>query len=323
MNQALAATEPDCIRPPSPAAKDLALCDDHFDWALPDQPECRVTIHYRLHGPRTAPVVAVLGGISGNRQVQCWWRDLYGSERAFDPGRTRILSVDWIGHGNAVSTATQADALAAVLDHLAIDTLAVLVGASYGAMVGLSFAQRHGKRLQRLLAISGADRARPCNTALRYIQREILRLGVDTGQSSRAVALARALALTNYRPGKLFDQRFSAPSAADTLGQVSSYLDHVGRCFSDNFTAEHYASLSASLDLHQVDVEQVRCPVDLVAVDSDELVAPEQIEALAARLPIPARLHRVQSVYGHDAFLKEADCFNRLVTRVLAEEGAR
>ncbi|TVQ40320.1 MAG: alpha/beta fold hydrolase, partial [Wenzhouxiangella sp.] len=252
MNQALAVTEPDCIRPPVPGVTEVVLVDDFLDWELPDQPGRFVSIHYRLHGPMDAPVVAVLGGISANRQVQCWWRDLYGNERAFDPERARILSLDWIGHGETVSTATQADALAAVLDHLGIHTLAVLVGASYGAMVGLSFGQRHGGRLQRLLAISGADRARPFNTALRHIQREILRLGVETGQSRRAVALARALALTTYRPPSLFDQRFSTDGAADTLAQVSSYLDHVGRCFSDNFSAEHYASLSASLDLHQV-----------------------------------------------------------------------
>lgn len=321
MNQALAFTEPDCIRPPAPEATELLLVDDKLAWQQPGQPGRRATIHYRLHGPATAPVVGVLGGISANRQVQCWWRDLYGSERALNPERIRILTLDWLGHGEQVSTQIQADALVAVLDHLALPRLDVLIGASYGAMVGLCFAARHGQRLGRLLAISGAERARPANVALRHIQREILRFGADTGQRERAVALARALAMTTYRPAEQFDERFAAESSEQTLAEVSAYLDHVGRCFSSNFSAEHYTSLSNSLDRHEVNPDRLVLPVDLVAVDSDTLVPPGQIEALAARLPGSVRLHHIQSPYGHDAFLKEPACFNRLIHRLLAEEG--
>ncbi len=321
MNQALAFTEPDCIRPPAPEAAEPLLVDDHLDWPLPGQLERHVPIRYRLHGPVTAPVVGVLGGISANRQVQCWWRDLYGSARALNPDRIRILTLDWLGHGETVSTQTQADALAAVLDHLGLPELDVLIGASYGAMVGLCFAARHGQRLGRLLAISGADRSRPTSVALRHIQREILRFGVDTGQRERAVALARALAMTTYRPSAQFDQRFATEGSAQTLAEVSAYLDHVGRCFSSNFSAEHYNSLSNSLDQHEVNPGELTLPVDLVAIDSDALVPPEQIEALATRLPGPVRLHHIESRYGHDAFLKEPDCFNRLIHRLLAEEG--
>ncbi len=321
MNQALAITEPDCIRPPATEPIDQLLVDDHFHWELPGQPGRCVQIRFRLHGPAKAPVIGVLGGISANRQVQCWWRDLYGNAHALNPNRVRLLSMDWLGHGEQISTRAQADALAAVLDHLALPRLDVLIGASYGAMVGFGFAERYGHRLGRLLAISGADRARPSNVALRHIQRQILCLGADAGQPERAVALARALAMTTYRPADQFDQRFAAEDSAQMLAEVSGYLDHIGRCFSSNFSAAQYSSLSNSLDQHEVNAARIRLPVDLVAVDSDGLVTPAQIEALAANLPGPVRLHHIQSPYGHDAFLKEPACFNRLIHRLLVEEG--
>jgi homoserine O-acetyltransferase len=43
----------------------------------------------------------------------------------------------------------------------------------------------------------------------------------------------------------------------------------------------------------------------VVAVREDQLVPIEDMRSLAQRLP-HARLHALSSVYGHDAFLKEA-----------------
>jgi homoserine O-acetyltransferase/O-succinyltransferase len=312
--------------PPVHPEAAVRLDDGQLDWWVADDlgHKHRVAIRFRLHGTPDAPLVVALGGISANRQVQCWWRDLYGSGAFFNPDQLQILSIDWLDHTSTatagISTKAQADALARVLDHLALPVIDRLIGASYGAMVGLSFAERHPERLGHLIAISGADRSRPFNTALRHIQREILRLGVDTGQQSRAVALARALALTTYRPPNLFDQRFRAGSPVEVIDNLTNYLDHVGRSFSDNFDAGRYERLSRSLDEHHVDPHQVRCPVDLVAVDSDQLVTTEQLQNLAAAISGPCRLHTIESVYGHDAFLKEPGIFNPLLTRLIQQQ---
>jgi homoserine O-acetyltransferase/O-succinyltransferase len=326
MNQAVAHQVPvTCPNTATPAPRPV-LFDDSMIWTKPGMSvdTIPVRIRYRLHGPDNAPVVVALGGISANRQVQCWWHPLYGRQHSLNPENLRILSLDWLDHGPdaaaAISTAGQAGALVAVLDHLAIDRIDLLVGASYGAMVGLALAEHYPDRLQRLVAISGADRSRPFNTALRHIQREILRLGLDTGQHDRAVALARALAMTTYRPQSLFDQRFRNNEPDQVLDDVAGYLGHVGRCFSDNFDAGRYLRLSDSLDRHRVDPAGIRCPVDLVAVDSDQLVTPEQVQGLADSLGRPARLHMVSSPYGHDAFLKEPRIFNRLIGDLIDTE---
>jgi homoserine O-acetyltransferase len=42
-----------------------------------------------------------------------------------------------------------------------------------------------------------------------------------------------------------------------------------------------------------------------VAIREDQLVPLADLRALAARLP-HGRLHEISSIYGHDAFLKEA-----------------
>ncbi len=307
------------------AARSLILRDESLPWTMPGSGRIGSTarLRYRLHGRSDGPLIVVLGGISANRQVQCWWRDLYGSGRAFDPRQVRILSVDWLDQAcvsdQAPSTDIQADALAAVLDHLGLPGIDLLVGASFGAMVGLAFAARHPRRIGRLLAISGADRALPSATARRHVQREIIRLGLDCDQPARAVALARSLAMTTYRPDELIDQRFARAEPDQVLDELGAYLAHVGRGFSENFSPERYLQLSEALDRHQVDPRRLRCPVDLVAVDSDQLVPARQLAGLAQRLGSRCRLHRLSSDYGHDAFLKEPAFFNTLIADLTAE----
>lgn len=282
----------------------------------------RVTLRYRVIGRAGAPVLVTLGGISADRCVDQWWADLIGPRRAFDPDRFRLLSIDWISRedGQAVQSRDQALALVRLLEALGIEQVHDFIGASYGAMVGLAFAAEFPERIGRLIAISGPHQAHPISTARRVVQREILRLGAERGVPERGVALARALALTTYRPPERFAQQFGQTQARERLDSLEGYLRHVGVSFAGRFELARYLSLSESMDLHQVDPASVRCNTQLVAVDSDELVPPAQLETLAAALGGPARLHRIDSVYGHDAFLKEPEQFNRLLRRILGQE---
>ena len=280
-----------------------------------------VEVNWRMHGPAESPVLVAMGGISADCQVDHWWHGLYGAGRALDFTCHRILSLDWASwpDGKAFTTDQQADVLARLLDHLAIDRVAALIGASFGAMVGLAFAARHPGRTGRLIAISGAHRAHPMAIARRRIQREIVQLGLDNGQPRRALALARALALTTYRPPSLFASRFSPLAPDQAAEQVGAYLDHSGQTFAERFDPLRYLSLSSALDAHAVDPASLHCRVDLVAVDSDELVPARQLVELTNAIGPHCRLWRIRSPYGHDGFLKEPGQLNRLLGNLLGD----
>src|SRR5690606_33231884 len=146
----------------------------------------RVRIAWECIGPQEAPVLVVQGGISATRHALAsaahpesgWWE---AQAHGLDARRRRIVSIDWLGADGTLDLvldpSDQADAIAAVLDALGIARVDAFVGASYGAMVGLQFAARHPQRLACLVAISGAHRSHPPATALRVIQRRIVRLG--------------------------------------------------------------------------------------------------------------------------------------------------
>lgn len=293
---------------------------------------------FELIGPSGAPLVVVLGGISASRHVVAsehdpspgWWETVVGPGRAVDTTRLRVLGVDYLDGGRGtdgrpkriVSTHDQADAIAAVLDRLAVERAYALIGASYGGMVALAFAERRPHRLERLVVISAPHEAHPLSTALRSLQRRIVGLGIDTGEPKEALTLARGLAMTTYRSAREFAERFDSEpverTANDAIFPVEGYLRHHGERFAAAWEPERFLALSLSADLHRIDPRAIRTPALLIAAQGDSIVPGEQMQALAAALAGPARLVELPTTTGHDAFLAEPKAIGRLLKDSLA-----
>lgn len=302
-----------------------------------------VDIAWRLTGPEGAPVVAVLGGISAHRfvaggdEVPGWWPGLVGPGAGIDTGAVRVLSFDWLGGSDgttgpaageafpAISPFDQATVLARLVYTLGIHRLRAVVGASYGGMVALAFGARYGALTERLVVLSAAHEAHPLATAWRSVQRNIVRLGLERGAGSEALAIARGLAMTTYRSPREFAARFRGrPERAEDHFRfpVDSYLRAHGERFAARVRPEAYLCLSESIDLQSVRPEDVRTSTTLVAVRGDQLVPLTQMRELADRLAGPCGLAEIDSLYGHDAFLKEDAILAPLFGQVLAGERA-
>ncbi len=296
-----------------------------------------VEVRYLWTGAPGAPTVIVQGGISADRDACSstehaapgWWESQIGAGRAIDLDDVRVLAIDWLDaddlHAPSVSSEDQADALAALLDALGIARVEAFVGASYGAMVGLAFAARHGERLGKLVALAGAHRPHPFATAQRAVQRGIVRLGLENRCVDDALSLARQLALTTYRSGEEIGRRF-AGGAEYRDGRfrlpVEGWLEHHGKRFVGRFDARRYLALSESIDLHDVDPKAVRVPATLIGFASDRLVPLADLCALQQRLGAPATLEVIETPYGHDGFLKEHERLAPLLREALRDCGA-
>lgn len=303
-----------------------------------------LVLPYELEGPADAPVVLVQGGISSDPHAAPtaadprpgWWPGIVGVGAPLDASRFRLLALEFLGRRDAavVTSADQARATALLLDRLGIERIHAAVGASYGGMVALQFAALFPTRVERVVAISAADRALPFATALRALQRRLLALGRATGAEREATALARALGLVSYRAPAGLEARFGAtrpqatgadagagadPLAAPFTFPVEQWLIGKGRAFADRFDPAVLARLSLAIDLHQVDVASIRARTTFLGADPDLLVPYEQLEPLATRCGGPARCIRLRSAHGHDAFLKETDVLAPLLAELLEE----
>lgn len=294
----------------------------------------QVRIAFECQGSASAPVLLVAGGISAHRHVAAsasfvepgWWQEQVGPDAALDTNRYRVIAIDWLGADGSldipIDVCDQADAFAALLDHLQIQRVAAFIGCSYGAMVGLQFAARHRTRLGCLLAISGGDRPHPFSSAWRALQRRIARLGRSDAACREALSLARQLAMLSYRTPEEFAARFATPAVlvdGDVRCAAEDYLDACGASYVVKTPLTAFLRLSESIDLHAVEPESVAVPTVLVAIEEDRLVPKSTLIALAERLPALRRMHVLRSGYGHDAFLKETPAIAAIIRDTLRE----
>ncbi len=287
-----------------------------------------------LVGPRGAPVIAVLGGISASKHVTSsaadpspgWWEDVVGPGRAIDTRRFRVLGIDYVSRGKGaapVTTADQAEALATALDQAGVSSLHALVGASYGGMVALAFGVRFAARTRRLIVISAAHESDPIATALRHLQRRVVALGREVGRERDGLAIARGIAMTSYLTARHFDERLAECDRNDSRlveDRIGSFLKIRGEQFADQWTSERYNALSLSLDLHKIRPEDVTVPTTVIAVSADRLVPVAQSRELALRLGGPSQLIEIDSSLGHDAFLGDSSRIAPFVNELLQLE---
>lgn len=338
------------LRDHTPARLSFEHLGDHF-----------VRLPYKVLGPASAPATVVLGGISAGRRLAPtdtdprpgWWPGVVARGGALDPFRRRLVGIDYLGGRSGtrllrpVTTHDQARAVAAVLDDLGIATVS-LVGASYGGMVALAFAELFPERVTRLVVLCAAHRTHPMATALRALQRSAASLGAEAGRAARGMALARALAMTTYRSAAEFEERFDCaplasggpggsgglngpgahrqpgrtaarrhPGATPVRFPVEEYLDARGADFARRFDADRFLALSESIDLHRTRPESLPPHTLLVSFDSDFLVPPRLVEELAARSGAGPRCVTLSSRYGHDSFLKEVEPVSSLIESFL------
>jgi homoserine O-acetyltransferase len=221
-----------------------------------------------------------------------------------------------------VSSYDQAWILRHVLDCLGLVELAACIGASYGGMVALAFAERFPDRLRHAVVISAAHRTHPMSTAWRSVQRAIVRYSLGHAEGPRGLALARALAMATYRSAREFEERFTGAAERGVDGfrfPVESYLLARGEDYASRYRPESFVCLSESIDLHCVDPASIRVPATLLAVTEDQLVPLADMRALRDALGGGARLVEISSSYGHDAFLKEKEVLGGVIAQALAD----
>ena len=297
-------------------------------------------IAFRLVGPDDAPVIAVLGGISAHRIVESsegegWWPEIVGPGLGVDTRQYRVLGIDYLGgRGDSstpqnggtfppLSSYDQADALAGIVRHLRLPRLHAIVGASYGGMVALCFAERYADLVNHIVILSAADKAQVLSTAWRSVQRQIVREAIARGDGAAGLKLARALAMATYRSAVEFQLRFGAAPIRNEdrfRFPIEDYLFARGDDYVQKYRAESFLVLSESIDLHHMDATLVHTPATLIAVREDQLVPFNDMQALSARLNGPRQLIEINSIFGHDAFLKEGAALTPIIKLALAEQ---
>jgi homoserine O-acetyltransferase/O-succinyltransferase len=303
-----------------------------------------------------------------------WWEDMIGPGKPIDTTRLFVICVNSLGScfGSTGPASIDpetgqryglrfpmlhvediANAGAALIDHLGIERLHTVLGASMGGMTALAFGVLHPGRSRGLVTISAAARSQPFSIAIRSLQREIIRRDPawnrgdypPDGGPAVGMQLARKLGMITYRSADEWAERFgreratgSTAANGDPFGidfEVESYLEAHAVKFVGSFDANCYLYLSRAMDLfdladHGGSLTEGFARVGLdramvIGVESDFLFPIEQQEELASGLRehvSDVTFHRLSSIHGHDSFLVDMDRFRPVIARYFGGGGS-
>ncbi len=293
-----------------------------------------------------------------------WWEEMVGPSRPIDTNRYFVVCVNSLGScfGSTGPASTNpatgqpyrldfpvlnledvASSGKALLDHLGIDSLYSVVGPSMGGMTSLAFAVMYPGVARSLVLLSCGARSLPFATALRSLQREMIRKDPAWEGGSypagagpiEGMRLARKLGMITYRSAQEWEQRFGRERiASERLTgdgfamdfEVEAYLEHHAQKFTGQFDANCYLYLSRASDLfdladHGGSVEAAlrRIKTDrvlVIGVTTDFLFPIAQQRELAEGLQAQGRhvsFVELPSIQGHDSFLADMDRFRPVI----------
>jgi len=324
--------------------------------------ELPVRVAYREWGRLDAAgenCVVVCHALTGSADADRWWSGMFGPGRSLDPeqdyvvcsnilgscyGSTGPTSADprsgrpWLGEFPDITVRDMVRAQRELLRTLGVRKVRLVIGGSLGGMQTLEWALSYPELVEAIAPIACSARHSAWAIGISEAQRQAIyadprwRGGrYDPADPPAAgLAVARMMAMVSYRSMPSFEQRFGRRVQAADLFAMESYLRYQGKLLVDRFDAATYVALTRAMDTHDVsrgrgDFEEVlrsvRQPALVVSIGSDALYPPQEQEEIARLVP-GARLERLESLDGHDAFLIDVEWLDERVAEFRGRQAA-
>ncbi len=232
-----------------------------------------------------------------------------------------------------------------LIQQLGIEKLLAVVGGSMGGMQTLEWAVSFPHRVRAVIPVATTYRTSPQSIAFDEVGRQAIfndpnwNGGDYYGQQppERGLAIARMVGHITYLSDQSMHEKFGRNlRLREEYGydfgqefQVESYLHHQGTSFTKRFDANTYLYITKAMDYFDLTIgfpslkESMRradCKFLLIAFSSDWLFPPYQMKKMANALRyngIDVTYVEIESDYGHDAFLLEAEKMTRMLSAFL------
>ena len=297
----------------------------------------------------------VVGRAGPGHPTAGWWGSVIGAGKPIDTDEFFVVAPNMIGGSQGstgpashapdgtewgsrfpyITIRDQVAAQAAFSTKLGIERWAAVLGGSMGGMQSLEWAICYPDRVANVAvfaapAVAGAD-----ELARNSVQLEAIRMdpgfaggnyyeAVDGEGPTRGLALARRLALLNYRSADELSDRFArswqsgiSPMGGGGRYAVESYLDFHGNKFVRRFDANSYITLVEAMNSHDVGrdrggvvsaLRRITARGLVLGIDSDRLFPVADQHFIARHLPDSisgSEAIVISSAFGHDGFLIE------------------
>ena len=223
-----------------------------------------------------------------------------------------------------------------LLDDLGVRKLEVVIGGSIGGQQALEWALKFPDFVAKAVPVAATGALGPQGLGMSEIGRRAIMAdpnwqGGDyygTGKSPETgLAIARMAGMLTYQSAEGQWERFgreeaTRPALYEEFGgrfEIESYLHYQGHDLTGRFDANSYLYLTRAMDLydigagyasHEEAYERIEAEVLFVGISSDWLFPAREVRAaaeLAKAAGAEAHYEEIESLNGHDAFLKDWD----------------
>ena len=297
-----------------------------------------------------------------------WWNGVIGPGLAIDTDKYFVVAPNMLGgcqgstgptsldkkgkeYGPRFPYITIRDQVTAQVElskQLGIKRWKAIIGGSMGGMQVLEWAIEYPEAMEKIAVLAAPAFSNADQIALNSVQLEAIKADPAFNEGDyydaaagkgpyRGLALARRMALLNYRSPEELNVRFERAwqSKVNPFGDggrfaVESYLDFHGNKFTRRFDANSYLTLVETMNSHDIArgrgsikkaIQKIKAEMLLVGIDSDRLFPVPSQEVIAESGPkklFGNKLFVIKSDYGHDGFLIEADKVGKLLKRLLS-----
>lgn len=308
------------------------------------------------------------GEASKAHPTEGWWSEIIGPGLAIDTDKFFVVAPNMLGgcqgstgpssldrqgreYGSRFPYLTirdQVTAQKAFSDVIGITKWHAIIGGSMGGMHVLEWALMHPEATDNIAVIAAPPVSTADQIALNSVQLEAIKIDAAFNKGSyydakagfgphRGLALARRMALLNYRSPSELNERFGRTWQSETVNPfgsggrwaVESYLDFHGNKFTRRFDANSYITLVEAMNSHDIGRERggvekalasIKVRALVAGIDSDRLfpITGQQLiaEHFGGKL-VGGKLRTIQSEYGHDGFLIEFETVGPLLRELL------
>ena len=310
-----------------------------------------ITIAYHTYGTLSARadnVVWVCHALTANSDVADWWPGTVAPGRFLDPERYFIVCANILGscygstgplsvnpdtgepYYRTFPRLTMRDVVAAhriLADALGIGRIHAIIGSSVGGFQAVEWAVAEPERFGRVALIATDAKASPWTIAIDETQRMAIladpSFALDRPDGGAAgLAAARAIGLLTYRGGSGYN--ITQQDATDDYTvphRACTYQRYQGSKLSGRFDAYSYMAILDTFDTHNVGrgrgtlrdaLARITAPTLVVGLGTDIIFTPGEMQTLASMIP-GAEYRQIESPFGHDGFLVEADRLNEIL----------
>lgn len=233
-----------------------------------------------------------------------------------------------------------------LLDDLGVRRLKLVIGGSIGGQQALEWAVEFPEFVEKAVPLAATGSLGPQGIGMSEIGRRAIMADPDWQEGDYygtqrspddGLAIARMAGMMTYQSAPGQWERFarrpaSRPALYEEFGgrfEIESYLHYQGRDLVSRFDANSYLYLSRAMDLYDVAAgyaseeeaySRVEAELLFVGISSDWLFPASEVRAAAERARAAgakASYAEIESLSGHDAFLKDWDELRAAVTPFL------